>query len=117
MGRGLIDIIISISIILVLGSIFTGYLVRNLEEARNAALENQLTNLKYSVNLYSILEGRYPDDLRDLSKNCKARKKDSLYGNKYLEHQNRDKEGYPIDPYGRRFIYDRKTGMIKRGAE
>ncbi|MBU1061361.1 MAG: type II secretion system protein GspG [Candidatus Omnitrophica bacterium] len=115
-GRGLIDFIFSIVIIFILSGIFTVYWVLNLREARSVALENQLTNLKYSLELYRILEGQYPQDLRDLNKKCKASEEDSLCGKSYLEHQMQDKEGYPVDPYSRRFIYDNKTGKITTGG-
>lgn len=62
-----------------------------------------------------MLEGSYPVDLRELSRKYVTIKEDSLYGRKYLEFQSQDKEGYPVDPYGYRFIYNSKDGSIKRG--
>ena len=115
-GRSLIDIIFSITLVLVLYGVFAGHWIKNLEEARKVTLENQLTNLKYSLELYRMLEGSYPGDLRELSKKRIAIREDSLYGRKYLELQSQDKEGNPIDPYGRRFIYNSKDGSIKKGV-
>ena len=59
-----------------------------------------------------VLEGQYPEDLRELNKKCKASKQDSIYGRNYLEYQAQDEGGYPVDPYGRRFIYDVQKGKI-----
>ncbi len=113
-GRGILELIFIILIVGLIVGIFSSYLVRNLSEAREVALENQLTNLKYSLELYMILEGSYPKDIRELNKKCRTVKESTLYGRRYLEKQVQDKEGYPIDPYGRRFIYNSKTGKVER---
>lgn len=112
-GRGLIEIILTIVVVLVLYGVFANKWIVTLEEARSVALENQLTNLKYSLELYRILEDRYPEDLKELNKKYIGFREDSLYGRKYLKEQWQDKDGYPVDPYGRKFIYDNKTGMIE----
>lgn len=114
-GRGLIDGIFSIIVIFVVFGIFAGYLARHVDEARSVALENELTNLKNSLQLYMIMEGRYPEDLRELNKKRNVLGHSALYGKKYLELQAQDKEDYPIDPYGHRFIYDSKSGRVERG--
>jgi len=116
-GRGLLELIFVILMVCIIAGLFPIYLIKNLNEARSVALENQLTNLKYSLELYRMMEGSYPVDLRELSKKRIAIKEDSLYGRKYLELQSQDKEGYPVDPYGRRFRYDSKDGSIKLGGE
>ncbi|MFC1666761.1 hypothetical protein ACFL0P_02650 [Candidatus Omnitrophota bacterium] len=113
-GRGLIETIFSILILLGISGIFIKYGIINLKEAQEVALENQLTNIKTSVELYKALEGHYPEDLRELNKECKVIKEDSLYDKEYLEFQTLDKEGYPICPNGHRFIYNNKTGEVKR---
>lgn len=110
----LIDIVCSITIILVLYGVFAGYFLINIDEAKKAALINQLTNLKYSIELYKALEGSYPRDLRILNRAYINLKDTKLYGRKYLELQPEDKEGYPVDPYGQRFIYDSRSGKIAR---
>jgi len=116
-GRGLIETIFSVVVILVISGIFAGAWLVHLKEAREVALENQLTNLKHSLELYMIVEGHYPEDLRALDKRCKLSIEDSIYSRKYLEHIATDEEGYPVDSFGRRFIYDNKTGRIeKRGG-
>jgi len=116
-GRGLLELIFIILIAGIVAGIFSTYLIMSTDEAKDVALENQLTNLKYSLELYMMLEGRYPEDLRELNKRCAALKDSSLYERSYLEYQLQDEEGYPIDPYGRRFIYNSKTGRVERGAK
>ncbi|MBU1146992.1 MAG: type II secretion system protein GspG [Candidatus Omnitrophica bacterium] len=116
-GRSLIEIIFTILVILIISAVFARYWIVHLKEAREAALENQLTNIKLSLELYTIAEGRYPEDLRELDKRCEVGRGDSIYTRKYLEHQFVDKDGYPVDPHGQRFIYDEKTGTIKRGVQ
>ena len=115
--KKLIDIICAVTIIFVLYGVFAGYSLRNMEEARKAALRNQLTNLRYSIELYKALEGSYPGDLRILGRGYIRLKDSRLYGRKYLELQPQDKEGYPIDPYGKRFIYDSGSGKVRAGGK
>ncbi len=79
-GRGLIDTIFTIAVILILFGIFAGACFTDLNRAREAALENQLTNLRYSLDLYVMLEGSYPGGLRELNRRCILLKEDSLYG-------------------------------------
>ncbi len=107
----------SIAIIVIFLGVFVGYWGKTLEESREVTLENQLTNLKYSLELYMILEGEYPKDLRELNNRYIRVRENKLYGRRYLEHQVQDEEGNPIDPYGHRFIYNRKTGKVKRGTK
>lgn len=114
-GRGLLELIFVILMVSIIAGLFPIYLIKNLNEARSVALENQLTNIRYSLELYRMLEGSYPVDLRELNRKYVTIKEDSLYGRKYLELQSQDKEGNPIDPYGRRFIYNSKDGSIKKG--
>ena len=116
-GRSLIELVFSITVTLILYAMFARHWIVNLGEAREVALENTLTNLKYSLELYSIIEGQYPKDLKELNKTFTAAREDSLYGRKYLELQSQDEEGYPVDPYGRKLIYDEKTGKIKIGGQ
>ncbi len=115
-GRGLIEIIFTIVVVLILYGVFANQWIITLGEARSVALENQLTNLKYSLELYRILEDRYPEDLKELNKKYIGPGEDSLYGRKYLEGERQDEEGYPVDPYGRKFIYDNITGKIRTGG-
>ncbi len=116
-GRGLIEILLSIVVIAVFLSVYARAWIVNLSEAREVALENQLTNLKHSLELYMIVEGHYPVDLRALNKSYNLSAEDSLYERRYLELQAQDKEGYPVDPYGRRFIYNSEKGTVKRRTE
>ncbi len=113
-GRGLIELIFSITIIFILYAVFARHWIVNLEEARKVTMKNELTNLRYSLQLYRMFEGRYPEDLRQLNTSrVSIIKEDSLYGRRYLELQSQDEQGYPVDPYGRRFIYNNKLGTIK----
>ena len=117
-GRGLLELIFVVLIVGIIAGVFAVSLARNLDEARTCAMGNQLTNLRKSLELYMMLEGRYPEDFKGLNKRQKVLLgEDSLYGRRYLEFQIQDEEGYPVDPYGRRFIYNNKTGKIERSIK
>jgi hypothetical protein len=39
--------------------------------------------------------------------------RESFFNKKYLEGIKVDREGYPIDPWGNRYIYDKKNHVVK----
>ena len=117
LGRSLIEITFTVLVIFIISAVFTRYWIVNLKEAREVTLENQLTNIKLSLELYMILEGRHPEDLRELDKKYKLKIDDSIYERRYLDDQFFDEGRYPVDPYGHRFLYDSKTASVKKGGK
>ncbi len=113
-GSTLIENLIVVALVFVLIGIFGARMGVYVQEARESALNNQLTNIKNSLELYKALKGGYPSDLRQLNKPLISLNEDSFYGRKFLEHQTLDTEGYPIDPFGNRYIYDNETGKVGR---
>ncbi len=78
------------------------------------ALMAELKSLRASVQLYLTLEKSYPPDLKVLAtqKYTIGEKQET-----YLRGIKLDKEGYPVDAFGKRFNYDLKAGWVKPGEE
>ncbi|MEO5657264.1 MAG: type II secretion system protein GspG [Nitrospiria bacterium] len=96
------------------GGIFL-YYAPTIREGREAALQTGLANMRTAIQLYSLKEGRQPEDLKILLTKgyLVPTKEGSIFIQRYLEGQSLDTEGYPIDPFGHRFEYDRLQGKVR----
>ncbi len=95
--------------------------------AKRAALAMELTNIRTAVRLYFILNRRYPSDLRALTAEKYLFPDEQQAGfemeggrvepggvfkRSYLEGAAVDASGFILDPYGRRYRYDSRTGEV-----
>jgi len=88
--------------------------------AREAALNIELANIRRAVNLYIITKGKLPESLKQLVKEqIVIPKHDVLVRMEwpYIQNMSLDNEGYPLDPFGNRFVYDAKSGKVKSGTK
>lgn len=88
--------------------------------AREAALNIELANIRRAVNLYIITKGKIPESLKQLIKEqVVIPKHDVLVRMEwpYIQNMSLDEEGYPLDPFGNRFVYDAKNGKVKSGTK
>lgn len=85
-----------------------------LRVARESALHMTLANVRTAVTLYRAREGRFPSDVRELLDKGYVvdGPQGPLYVGMYLTHQQRDGEGFPLDPFGHRFGYDPVKGRV-----
>ncbi len=83
-------------------------------KTKEVVLLAELRNIRIALNIYKGFNGKYPDDIQELVEK-------EIYGTKfiheiyrrpYLEHQRLDKEGFPVDPWNNRFIYDSLKGEV-----
>ncbi|MHB8232367.1 MAG: hypothetical protein ACYDDB_05660 [bacterium] len=68
--------------------------------AKTSAYKEDIQKINIALIVYRIKYGKFPNNLlilakKGLIKNIKA-----------------DKEGYPLNPFGKRFIYERKEGRV-----
>ncbi len=82
--------------------------------ARESALQMTLANVRTAVTLFRIREGRLPGDVRELLNRgyIVDGPQGPLYVGTYLTHQQRDVEGFPLDPFGHRIGYDPVKGRV-----
>jgi type II secretory pathway pseudopilin PulG len=110
----LVEFLIAVCIILILAGFYAVYFNRVLKTAREAALVNELLNIRMSVEFYRVTNRKLPRGLNDLVK------KDFTLGglnaimpsDKYLKFDRLDKDGYPQDPFYRRYLFDPDTGRV-----
>jgi len=81
--------------------------MRAVNDIKQGLSKIELRNLKITLRVYKYKVGRYPDDLKQLA-DFFTKETSKRFGYMRL-----DTQGYPIDPFGDRFIYDKKTIAVK----
>ena len=84
--------------------------------AREAALRIELSNIRRAIGFYHITKGKLPDSLRQLTQEkvvVPTQDAPIAMDWPYIQGMAVDKEGYLLDPFGNRYIYDPNTGRIK----
>lgn len=113
-GLGIIDTLV----VLVLISIFIGVLIpkyqRMAQEAREVAMQISLGNIRKAVQMYVLTKQKIPTDLRDLiqERYMFPMKDGTIFTDQYLKTLALDGAGYPLDPFGNRYGYDPKLGLV-----
>jgi type II secretory pathway pseudopilin PulG len=79
-----------------------GYSEMTISRAREVLTEGQMRNLRVSVQVYKLLNGVFPQDLRCLETETLS---PGILANV-------DEDNYPVDPFGKRYIYDPASGEI-----
>lgn len=113
-GMLLLDLVTSLTIIAFLIWIFGGIIGTLAQNARETALRYGLNNLRLSLNLYKMLRGFYPEDLRSLMQSAiiLTKSEKMLFSEKFLFSLATDKQGNVIDPFGNKFYYDSRKGVV-----
>lgn len=77
-------------------------------------MQTGLANIRKGIELYQVLEGRNPADLKSLvhKRYVIATRQDTFFSGEYLRAQAQDKEGNLLDPFGNRYRYDSKNGTV-----
>ena len=68
--------------------------------------------------MYKNLHGKYPDDLKVvLDKSYRLGEQKGIFQQEHLKTISRSNNGYPIDPFGKRYLYDSENGKIRSQTE
>ncbi len=114
-GKSLIELIVIWIAIFIIAGFFLGRANMFLLKAREATLKNELNNLRLAVSLYYILYKTYPDNIEtliDKAYEIHARKGSVLKG-KFLNNLKYNREGKLKDPFGKIYVYNPQSGMVK----
>lgn len=81
-------------------------------------LRTGLNQIRKGVELYVLLQGHFPADLKSLvhARYVVPIRDDTFFSDDYLRAQAVDAEGYPVDPFGARYRYDPKEGKLASGS-
>ncbi len=94
--------------------IFAIYVNITLKTAREIALQNELLNLRMSIEHYRVINDCFPRELSDLLKKDLTSKGPNgiLQKQKFLQSFRTDKEGNLLDPFCNKYSYDNKSGKV-----
>ncbi|MBM3248612.1 MAG: type II secretion system protein [Candidatus Omnitrophica bacterium] len=94
-------------VIFVLIGLFAVFAGMHLKYAREAALRNELNNIRSSIELYRVIKKRLPEDLASLfSQEFTFKAPDGkIIKNNFLKPFRLDKKGDLLDPFMNRYIY------------
>lgn len=121
MGAGIVESLIVLIVISVLVVVVMSRYEDVIWEAKKVALQTELNNLRQSILLFKMTNGRYPESLKELIlENLVVPYKYTIIRAKYLEHYSVDKDMNILDTFDIPFAYDRLTGRVwsqKKGFE
>ena len=110
-----VEFITAVIIIVTLIGTSALYFKRALASFREVALKNQLTDIRLNLKLYRLFHDNYPDDIRVLLSEevDMAPYSNAVLKKKYIESIKSDREGFPLDPFGNRFVYRSDIGEVR----
>jgi len=113
-GRSLWENLVLGAIMVVLIYVAVLYYRKVDDKARMMVLESDMRNLRLGITLYLYKNGTVPEDIRDLEKKdvIEYTAGGELIKQEYVKLVTKDEENYPLDPFGNRYCYNPKTGMI-----
>jgi Tfp pilus assembly protein PilE len=123
-GLTVIDAVITLCLIGILIGVVIPKYQRVAREAQQAALKTELSNIRLSITLFRMLNGRNPVSLKELIEKkvmLPARigggYSGSIFRESYLMKNAVDAEGNKVDAYGNPFIYDNTRGEVKSSTK
>lgn len=99
--------------IVILFLLIMGYYHRYLNIIKERVALEEINHINSALVVHYVLHGRFPEDIRELVKDRQRLSyRESFFEKRYLEGIKTDKDGYPVDPWGNRYIYDEKNHII-----
>lgn len=123
-GRTLFEALLIVILVSLFLLIAVDRYVSSIQRVKEVALTVELNTMRSAINYFVMMNGRLPESLKELIvKDILITKKDIagkdytvMIIGKYVESMSTDAQGYPSDPFGKRYQYDPKTGMVRSGA-
>jgi competence protein ComGC len=123
-GLTVVDAVITLCLVGILIGVVIPKYQRVAREAQEAALKTELSNIRLSITLFRMLNGRNPASLKELIEKkvmLPARiggvYSGSIFRESYLMKNAVDAEGNKVDAYGNPFIYDSTRGEVKSSTK
>jgi len=108
------ELLLVACIVFMLVGIFLAYANTTLAVAREVSLRNELGNIRMAVEHYKIVNGEYPQELKDLYKEYLPDKAtvNILSGQVYLKPFRVSQDQELLDPYRNLYCYDNTLGRV-----
>lgn len=123
-GLTIVDAVITLCLIgILIGVVIPNY-QRVAREAQEAALKAELANIRTSIRLFKMVNGRYPTSLREMIEKKVMMPAQlgggitgSIFKESYLMMNAVDAQGNKIDAYGNSFVYDSRRGEVNSSTK
>jgi len=123
-GLTIIDAVITLCAIgIMIGVVIPKY-QRVAHETQEAALKTELSNIRTSIRLFKMLNGRNPASLREMIEmkvmfpaRIGSGYTASIFKESYLMKNAVDAEGNKVDAYGNPFLYDPQQGEVRASTK
>lgn len=121
-GRTVFETLLITSLVGILLVFAVSNFLTSVRLIREVALRSELGNIRTAINIYRVMNRRYPDTLRAMivEKYIFPAREDSIIKQQYLEHMSVDKDGNLLDTFGNPFVFNEKIGRVRsstRGYE
>jgi hypothetical protein len=128
-GATAFEHILTAMVVAVLVLVVAAYYQRTIRLSREVALQAELANLRTAVQLYFMLNRKFPEKLEELEQrgflmphsgfmpDAKGEivASPAPFQLSYLEGQARDSRGQLLDPFGRPYRYNPDRGTVQAG--
>jgi competence protein ComGC len=123
-GLTIVDAVITLCLIGILIGVVIPKYQRVAHEAQEVALKTELANIRLSITLFKMLNGRNPVSLKELidkkvmlPARIGGSYTGSIFKESYLMKNAVDAAGNKVDAYGNPFIYDSTRGEVKSSTK
>ncbi len=109
-GRVSLENTLVLLFIFIITAILLGYYHRYESIIKERLAQEQVYNINTAIVVFVVKKGRFPENLAELTRDYFLEEnKEGLVTKKFLDFSPLDSEGYPVDPWGRRYQYDKKN--------
>lgn len=123
-GRTLFEALLTVILVSIFLLIAADRYASSVRRVKEVALTVELNTMRSAINHFAMMNGRLPESLKELivkdimvtKRDIKGKDYTVMIIGKYVESMTTDAEGYPADPFGNRYQYDPKTGLVRSGA-
>jgi len=124
-GMTVVEAVIALCVIGLLTGVVISKYQRTVKAARESAVKAELANVRTSIQLFRMLNGRNPKSLTELiEKNVMLPARvgadqysGSFFKQKYLTANIVDKKGNMLDAFGNYFCYDPVRGEVRSSTK
>ena len=112
-GLTVIEVVIAMTIVAVLAYFSFPRYAQIWKSAKELALMQEMAAMKQGIYLYVLKYQKYPASLEELEKKGLINFEGESESRLKIKYVKKGKNGEFIDPFGNKYLYNRKNGSVK----
>lgn len=104
-----------VMLIIVVSSLVGSNVYYQMKSGKQRTLFYQLQILRSSINLYKLINNKNPDSLEEIATGYYKFPGEEIT-KRYIENAPINKDGNVVDPFGKEYYYDGKTGWLRSSS-